>query len=118
MESAIQTVDQYVSGYSGQVKKQLEDLRKIILETDPAITEKIAWGAPTYYRNGYLVQFAAASCHVGFYTSPAALKEFEEELKEYKTNQKNTVRFSKDQEIPAALVRKMVEYRILENQKK
>lgn len=114
MKAAIQSVDEYIGGYSGPVRKQLEDLRRAILETDPAITEKIAWGAPTYYRNGYLVQFAAAGRHIGFYTSPETLKAFEKELAGYKTNQKNTVRFPLDQDIPASLVRQMVIFRIRE----
>lgn len=112
MKSTIQSVEKYLEGYSGQERKQLEALRRIILKTDSAITEKIAWGAPTYYRKGYLVQFAAARNHIGFYTSPETLRVFKEELKGYKTNEKNTVHFPTDQDIPADLVRRMVLYRI------
>lgn len=114
MKSAIQSVEEYLEGYSGQERQRLEELRQAVLQTDQDITEKIAWGAPTYYRNGYLVQFAASRNHIGFYTSPETLREFKEELKGYKTNEKNTVHFPTDQDIPADLVRKMVLYRIEE----
>lgn len=107
-------MEEYLEGYSGQERQRLEELRQAVLQTDQDITEKIAWGAPTYYRNGYLVQFAAARNHIGFYTSPETLREFKEELKGYKTNEKNTVHFPTDQDIPADLVRKMVLYRIQE----
>lgn len=114
MKSTIKSVEEYIDSYPGPVKNRLLTLRRTILGVDPRIAEKIAWGAPTYYLDGYLAQFATGKNHIGFYTSPAAIAAFSEELKGYKTNAKNTVQFSMDQEIPAALVEQMVKFRIEE----
>ena len=53
-------IEEYIAQYPEEVAKKLQKLRNIIRETAPNSTEKIAWGTPAYYQNGFLVQFAAA----------------------------------------------------------
>ena len=102
------TVDEYINSFYQQIQINLIKLRKIIKETAPEAQEKISWGVPTYFQDGFLVQFAAYKKHIGFYTS---------ELANYKTNNKNTVQFMFEQELPVELIKKMVLFKIEENTK-
>lgn len=113
-QGAGQEVDRYIEGFDPFVQERLRAVRSIILETVPGCEEKLSWGAPTYYLNGYLLQFAAYKKHLGFYTTPATLKRFQEELSGYKTNEKNTVQFPHDGELPCELIRKMTAFRLEE----
>ena len=63
------TVDEYINSFYQQIQINLIKLRKIIKETAPEAQEKISWGVPTYFQDGFLVQFAAYKKHIGFYTS-------------------------------------------------
>ena len=77
-------IKEYIEGFEPPVQAYLLEMRRIILDTIPECTEKIAWGAPAYYLNGYLLQIAANKKHLGFYTSPGTLEEFREDLAVYK----------------------------------
>ena len=104
-------IKEYIEGFEPPVQAYLLEMRRIILDTIPECTEKIAWGAPAYYLNGYLLQIAANKKHLGFYTSPGTLEEFREDLAVSKTNKKNTVQFPYDTKLPEALIRKMIQFR-------
>jgi uncharacterized protein YdhG (YjbR/CyaY superfamily) len=114
----ISTVDDYIDQFEEKTKQKLIELRNAIRETVPDASEKIAWGAPTYNQNGFLVQFAGYKKHIGFYCSPAAISFFKKELLHYKTNEKNTIQFPLDKELPLELVKRIVQFRIEENSKK
>jgi uncharacterized protein YdhG (YjbR/CyaY superfamily) len=69
---------------------------------------------PAYKLNGKaLVYFAAYAKHVGFYPTASPMVVFAEELRKYKTS-KGAIQFPLDKKIPAALVKKIVKYRIQE----
>lgn len=111
------TVDEYINSFYQQIQINLIKLRKIIKETAPEAQEKISWGVPTYFQDGFLVQFAAYKKYIGFYTSPQTIEAFKTELANYKTNNKNTVQFMFEQELPVELIKKMVLFKIEENTK-
>ena len=111
------TVDEYINSFYQQIQINLIKLRKIIKETAPEAQEKISWGVPTYFQDGFLVQSAAYKKHIGFYTSPQTIEAFKTELANYKTNNKNTVQFMFEQELPVELIKKMVLFKIEENTK-
>ena len=77
-----QEVDDYIAGFEAPVRERLEAVRSLVLETAAGCSEKLAWGAPTYYLNGYLLQFAAYKKHLGFYTTPATLEHWKERSEE------------------------------------
>ena len=99
------TVDEYINSFYQQIQINLIKLKKI------------SWGVPTYFQDGFLVQFAAYKKHIGFYTSPQTIEAFKTELANYKTNNKNTVQFMFEQELPVELIKKMVLFKIEENTK-
>lgn len=72
---------------------------------------------PTFKLNGNLVHFAAHKNHLGFYPTPSAIVQFEEELKNYKTS-KGAIQFPFKKEIPYNLIKQITEFRVIENQSK
>jgi uncharacterized protein YdhG (YjbR/CyaY superfamily) len=111
----ILTVDEYIDQFEEKTKQKLIQLRNAIQEAAPDASEKIAWSMPLYNQNGFLIQFAAHKKHIGFYCSQSAIASFKEELIHYKTNEKNTIQFLLDKELPLELVKRIVQFRIEEN---
>ena len=117
-ENKIQTVDEYINQFEDDVKNKLITIRNIIQTNAPLATEKLSWGMPAYYQNGFLVQFAAHKKHIGFYCNPSTIAHFKEELAGFKTNTKNTIQFPLNKELPLELIKKLVLFRIDENMNK
>ena len=72
MKSTIKDVTAYIQQFDKDKQAILNTLRSLIFQTVPQAEEKLSWSVPTYYLNGYLIQFAAYERHLGFYSSPAA----------------------------------------------
>ena len=72
---------------------------------------------PTFKLNGNLVHFAAYKNHIGFYPAPSGIEAFKKELSLYK-GAKGSAQFQIDQQVQYDLVKKMVIFRVKENQKK
>ncbi len=94
----------------------LEGLRRTIKAAAPQATEGISYQIPTFAYKGPLVAFAAFKDHCGFYVmSPPVMDAHKDELKDYDTA-KATIRFRPGEPLPAALVKKLVQARIKENE--
>jgi len=112
------TIDEYIATYPQNVREILEELRRAIRETAPKAEETTSYGIPTFDLNGkHLVHFAAYKNHVGFYPTSSGIKAFKKELSPYKTS-KGTVQFPLNKPIPFDLVRKIVKFRVKENESK
>lgn len=63
------TVDSWISDLEPGLRRIVEALRLIILNTDPEFTESIKWGNPVYERNGRVCYLAATNAYVslGFF---------------------------------------------------
>jgi uncharacterized protein YdhG (YjbR/CyaY superfamily) len=111
------TIDEYIARFPKNVRGILEELRRVIKETAPAVEETISYGIPTLDLNGrHLVHFAAYKHHIGFYPGGASgIEAFKKELSPYKTS-KGTVQFPLDKPIPFDLVKKIVKFRVKENE--
>ena len=71
----------------------------------------MSYGIPGFWLNGkLLVSYGAATKHCAFYPG-SIVQRFKKELKNYDTS-KGTIRFSADEPLPSALVRKIVKARI------
>ena len=108
------TVDEYIAGYDGEVRERMEKLRALIMSCSPSITEKIAWGMPTFVLNGNLVHFAAGKHHIGFYPAPSGVEAFTQKSLEYK-HSKGAVQLPNDKPMPYDLIREVVNFRVREN---
>jgi uncharacterized protein YdhG (YjbR/CyaY superfamily) len=112
------TIDEYIKTFPEDVQKLLEKIRQTIRKAAPEAVETISYQMPTFNLDGkYLIYFAAWKNHIGFYPIPAGDKAFQKELSPY-TGAKSSVRFPIDKPIPYDLVKKLVMFRIKENQGK
>lgn len=112
------TMDEYIAEFPKDVRDVLEELRRVIRESAPEAEETISYGIPTFDLNGrHLVHFAAYKNHVGFYPTSSGIKAFKKELSPFKTS-KGTVQFPLDKPIPFDLVKKIVKFRVKENESK
>lgn len=93
----------------------LEKLRKTIKATALEATETISHQMPTFKLHGrFLVSYAAFKDHCSLFpASTKVLEEHGEELKPYFWG-KGTIRFSPDEPVPSALVKKILKTRIKE----
>lgn len=113
-----QTVDEYLQALPPDVRRALQSIRTQVKRLVPAATEKISYGMPTFFTHRALVGYAAHSGHCSFYPwSGTTLKKFTKELSGFETSA-GTVRFTVDRPIPAALIKKIVQARLLEHAEK
>lgn len=110
-------VDRYIAGFSKEMQVLLEKMRSIISRAAPEAEETIGYGIPTFKLNGNLVHFGGYKNHIGFYPAPSAIKAFEKELSVYE-GAKGSVQFPADKPLPVALISKIIQYRVKENEAK
>ena len=110
------SVDGYLAALPDDKRGALERLRKTIRTAAPRSEECISYQLPAFRLDGkLLVCFGAAARHCAFYPgSGTAVAAHKDELKGYSTS-KGAIRFLPEKPLPAALVRKLVKYRIAEN---
>ena len=111
------TVEDYLATLPEESRAALEKLRKTIKEAAPDATETISYQMPAFkYHGRFLVSYAAFKDHCSFFpASKAVVEALGEELTPYLTG-KGTIRFRADKPLSAALVKKIVEKRIEENE--
>lgn len=109
-------IDEHIVQFPAEVQEKLNQLRTLIQELAPNATEKIAYGIPTFVLGKNLVHFAGYKNHIGFYPGASGIKNFKEEISKYK-NSKGAVQFPLDKPLPIALIKKIVKFRIKENEK-
>src|SRR3954452_21055214 len=56
-KSEPEQVDAYVRAIKHPLKRVVEELRAIILNTDPGIGEEIKWNAPAFFYSGAMAEF-------------------------------------------------------------
>lgn len=107
-------IDNYISAFSPDIQKILQEIRSLIKELAPRATETISYGIPTFDLGGkHLVHFAAFKKHIGFFPTPSPIPHFQKELTKYKTS-KGTIQFSLSEEIPYDLIERIVKFRLNE----
>ena len=116
MKSPYKTIDEYLADYEGEVRTRMDTLRELIRSCHPEITEKIAWGMPTFVLHGNLVHFSAETKHMGFHPGKEAIDIFADRFGKL-THSKSTLRLPYDQPMPWNLLREMVEFCVQENLK-
>jgi uncharacterized protein YdhG (YjbR/CyaY superfamily) len=112
-------VETYLAWCPEPHRNTLKKIRAMIRSVVPKeTTEEISYGMPTFRYKGGLVGYAAFKQHCSFFPMSGRLvEEFTKDLKDYKTS-KGTIQFPVDKPLPAALVKKMVKARVVQNQAK
>jgi uncharacterized protein YdhG (YjbR/CyaY superfamily) len=111
-------IDNYISQFPHEVQKVLYEIRKHIHGLVPDAQETITYGIPTFKVKGKnLVHFGGFKDHTSFFPGASGVEAFKDELSEYKTS-KGTVQFPLGKPLPLDLITRIVQFRIIENQKK
>ena len=109
--SKITTIDDYILSCSEAIQPKLKELRKIISNAAPEMTEKISWRMPAFSLGKNVIQFAAFKKHIGIYPGPAVIEEFPERLKGYKTS-KGAIQIPNDMPLDSTLLEDIVAFNI------
>lgn len=112
-------IDDYLAAVPEPARTTMNKVRAMIRTAAPsAATEAISYGMPAFKYKGSLVAFAAFSNHCSLFPmGSAALEKFKKELKGYRTS-KGTIRFPVDKPLPAALLKKIVKARVMDNEQR
>jgi uncharacterized protein YdhG (YjbR/CyaY superfamily) len=108
-------VDAYMATLPEDSRTTLQALRETIRAAAPQATETISYQMPTFKERGrFLVSYAAYKNHCSLYpASKAVMDAHGEPLRPYFSG-KGTLRFTTDNPIPPALVKKIIRTRIKE----
>lgn len=118
MKVDYKSVEDYIKTFPKDIQLLLNTIRAAIIEKAPKAVESIAYGMPAYKTNGKpLVYFAAFKNHIGFYATPTGHEAFINELSDYKQG-KGSVQFPLDKPIPYDLIKRMVAFKVAENESK
>jgi len=102
-------VPEYIATAPKETRAQLRELRKLVKAAAPKAVESIGYGMPYYKFNGRpLASFAAFKEHVSVFAMP--IHEFKAETKPYLAS-KGTLRFPIGDDLPAALLTRLVRAR-------
>jgi uncharacterized protein YdhG (YjbR/CyaY superfamily) len=105
------TIDEYITGFPGEVQKKLQQMRQTIKKAAPGAKEAISYGMPTFKLYGNLVHFAAFKNHIGFYPAPMGIEAFKDELSQYK-GAKGSVQFPINEPMPLDLIERIVKFKV------
>lgn len=113
------TIDDYLAVLSDDKRAALEQLRQAIKAVAPNAEEYFYYQLPAFRLHGKrLVAFGAAANHCSLYPlSAAVVTALADDLKNYDTSP-GTIRFSANRPLPKTLVRKIVQFRLAENDAK
>jgi uncharacterized protein YdhG (YjbR/CyaY superfamily) len=112
------TVQEYFSRLPSDSREVLLHLRMTIKAVAPEAEEVISYQIPAFRFHGILVYYAAFKDHCSlFIASPAVRRDFDRDLKPFGGG-KGTVRFTSEKPLPDALVKRIVQARMAENEQK
>ena len=108
------TVTEYINAAPKEVRAKLREIRKCILQSAPGAVEGLKWGMPAYSYKRIVVTFAVFKHHIGFHSTPSAVRAFADELGDFVTSS-TTVQFPLDKPLPLPLIRKITAFRVQES---
>lgn len=109
-------VTAYIAGAPQAARAHLRAFRRIVRESAPKAEEKMSYGMPYYSYHGRLAYFAYFRDHVSFFAMPP-LGAYKKQLGK-RLSGAATIRFSFDEKLPLALLRKIVKARARRNESK
>lgn len=114
------TVTEYLRTVAARQRATLQKVRKAIHAAAPGSVEVISYGIPAFkYRGRMLIYFAAFKKHNSLFpASKGFVAAHRSELEGYYTSGKGTLRFAAEKPLPTPLLKKLVKWRIKENEAK
>jgi uncharacterized protein YdhG (YjbR/CyaY superfamily) len=107
----LETIGQYISEQSEEVRPILEKIRETIRVAAPEATEKISWQMPTFWQVENLIHFAAFKNHISIFPGGLATTVFAERLIGYK-HAKGTIQLPTNKPIPYELITDITRWRV------
>ncbi len=118
-KATLASIDEYIQVRQDEVRERLHSICHVIREAAPKAEGKISYDMPAFFYKGRLVYFGAFKDHIGFYpASMTVFSRFKHELKEFKQSGHGTIQFPHAMDLPVELIRKIVEFRVKENEEK
>jgi uncharacterized protein YdhG (YjbR/CyaY superfamily) len=117
---SVKNVDEFIKATRKEARAHLKEIRAAVKSALPKAEERIGWGKPFYYYNGWIAGFDVYKNHVGFEIFASRLpNEIRKELEEkgYKTGNK-TVQIGYYQKVPTLLIKKLLKTRAKMNEVK
>ena len=112
------TIDGYIALYPSTVQDIMQELRRIVHDVAPDVTEAISYAIPAFKRaGGNLVFFAGYDRHIGVYPVPTGDADFQQIISGYKQG-KGSIQFPLDKPFPFDLFRQLVAFRLAESHAK
>ena len=105
------TIDEYISGFSPEVRAILQKVRQVVRSAAPDAEELISYRMPAFKLNGILVYFAAFKNHIGLYPPIKGDARLEQAVSPY-AGEKGNLRFPLDRPIPYALIERIAKLRV------
>lgn len=116
---AYQTVDAYVAALPTDTRAVFETVWRAIRVLTPDGEEAMRYGLPTVRFEGKnLVHLGVMKDHLGFYPAPSGIRAFAAELEGKYAYSKGAIRFPLGKRPPLALVKRIVKFRLGEEQAK
>jgi uncharacterized protein YdhG (YjbR/CyaY superfamily) len=113
-----ETIEAYLATIPAEAIETVNKIRQIIRKAAPKAEEGLSYGIGGFKQNGkYFIYYSGYKKHTSIYPAPRGHEDFEEELSHYKGG-KGTVQFSLEKALPTALIRRIVLFRLKENEEK
>lgn len=100
-------VNEYIELQAFETHAHLSELRSIILNNIPGVSERIAWSMPVYEREKRSVSFAACKRHISLYVDLETLEKFKSQLNGFEIK-KNAIYLPYNQTLPTELIQAIV----------
>jgi len=109
------SIDDFIAAHDEPARSRLQELHRLAKTAAPEATEAIKWGSPAYlHRKGtILFVISAHAKHTNVTVTPTTRQAFDDELIDVETGM-GSVKIPYDQDVPSALLRRMIAYRIRE----
>jgi uncharacterized protein YdhG (YjbR/CyaY superfamily) len=110
-----ETVDEYVAAVPDDARRVLQRIRAAIKDAAPDAEEIISYKIPLYKLAGkHLIGSAASKGHLSLFVMDSeVLRKYERELQPFDhSGTKTTIRFTVENPLPTALVKKIVKTRM------
>lgn len=112
------TIEAYLATVPAEAIETVHKIRQIIQKAAPKAEEGLSYGIGGFKQNGkYFIYYSGYKKHTSIYPAPREHEDFEAELSNYKGG-KGTVQFPLGKPLPATLIKRIVLFRLRENEEK
>jgi uncharacterized protein YdhG (YjbR/CyaY superfamily) len=105
------TVSQYIAAAPAEARPHLREILDLLRKAAPGAKEALKWGAPSLSYDRILFSVSAFKKNLGFMPTPAIIKSFKDELKDYAVTPA-VIHFEYGKPLPKRLITKIAKARV------